>query len=118
MQRTRCTYFRDPAAYANCNKRNPGSGCAALHGINRNNAILGGSDACIAIYPGDFAVALMAFDARVLIRGVIERQVPVNEFYRLPGNSPDIEHDLADGEMIVGVEIPLVPALGRSHYLK
>ncbi|WP_122419397.1 FAD binding domain-containing protein [Pseudomonas viridiflava] len=118
MQRTRCTYFRDPAAYANCNKRNPGSGCAALHGINRNHAILGGSDACIAIYPGDFAVALMAFDARVLIRGVTERQVPVNEFYRLPGNSPDIEHDLADGEMIVGVEIPLVPALGRSHYLK
>lgn len=63
MQRTRCTYFRDPGAYANCNKRNPGSGCAAKLGINRNHAIFGISDACIAVYPGDFAVALVAFDA-------------------------------------------------------
>ena len=62
MQRTRCTYFRDPGAYSNCNKRNPGSGCAALEGVNRNHAVLGTSDACIAIYPGDFAVALVAFD--------------------------------------------------------
>src|SRR4051812_18647857 len=65
MQRTRCTYFRDPAAYANCNKRVPGSGCAALDGLNRNHAILGASDACIATYPGDLAVALVAFDATV-----------------------------------------------------
>ncbi|VVO26052.1 Putative xanthine dehydrogenase YagS FAD-binding subunit [Pseudomonas fluorescens] len=118
MQRTRCTYFRDPAAYPDCNKRTPGSGCAALNGVNRNHAVLGGSDACIAIYPGDFAVALVAFDARVLIRGESDRSVPAGDFYRLPGNRPDIEHDLAAGEIIVGVEVPVVPALKHSHYLK
>lgn len=118
MQRTRCSYFRDPAAYPECNKRTPGSGCAALKGINRNHAVLGGSDACIAVYPGDLAVALVAFDAQILIRGESERLVAVDDFYRLPGNRPDIEHDLASGEMIVGVEVPLVPALKRSHYLK
>ena len=69
MQRTRCTYFRDPAAYSNCNKRNPGSGCAAMEGVNRNHAVLGTSDACIAVYPGDFAVSLVAFDAKVLRQG-------------------------------------------------
>jgi xanthine dehydrogenase YagS FAD-binding subunit len=118
LQRTRCTYFRDPAAYPECNKHNPGSGCAALNGINRNHAVLGGSDACIAIYPGDLAVALVAFDANVLIRGATDRQVTADDFYRLPGNRPDIEHDLSTGEMIVGVEVPVVPALKRSHYLK
>lgn len=118
LQRTRCTYFRDPAAYPDCNKRTPGSGCAALNGLNRNHAVLGGSDACIAIYPGDFAVALTAFDAKVLIRGDSDRQVAINDFYRLPGDRPDIEHDLAAGELILGVELPVVPALKRSHYLK
>ena len=118
MQRTRCSYFRDPAAYPECNKRTPGSGCAALKGINRNHAVLGGSDACIAVYPGDLAVALVAFDAQVLIRGDSERSVAIDGFYRLPGDRPDIEHDLASGEMIVGVEVPLVPALKHSHYLK
>jgi CO/xanthine dehydrogenase FAD-binding subunit len=81
MQRTRCTYFRDPGAYANCNKRSPGSGCAAIEGINRNHAVLGTSDACIAIYPGDFAVALVAFDARIIVRGSSERSIPVDEFF-------------------------------------
>ncbi|RMQ50423.1 Molybdopterin dehydrogenase FAD-binding protein [Pseudomonas cichorii] len=118
MQRTRCTYFRDPDAYPECNKRNPGSGCAALNGINRNHAVLGTSDECIAIYPGDFAVALVAFDARVLISGANERQVLAEDFYRLPGARPDIEHDLAAGEMIIGVEVPVIAALKRSHYLK
>ena len=118
MQRTRCMYFRDPGAYSNCNKRNPGSGCAALEGVNRNHAVLGTSDACIAIYPGDFAVSLVAFDATVLIRGSVERRVPVGEFYLLPGQTPNLEHQLAPGEMIVGIEIPRVPALKRSHYLK
>ncbi|VVO81834.1 Putative xanthine dehydrogenase YagS FAD-binding subunit [Pseudomonas fluorescens] len=118
LQRTRCTYFRDPAAYPECNKRNPGSGCAALNGINRNHAVLGGSDACIAVYPGDLAVALVAFDATVLIRGETDRRVTADDFYRLPGSRPDIEHDLSTGEMIVGVEVPVVPALKRSHYLK
>jgi len=118
LQRTRCTYFRDPAAYPECNKRNPGSGCAALNGMNRNHAVLGGSDACIAVYPGDLAVALVAFDATVLIRGETDRRVTADDFYRLPGSRPDIEHDLSTGEMIVGVEVPVVPALKRSHYLK
>ncbi|MBY3125446.1 FAD binding domain-containing protein [Rhizobium laguerreae] len=118
MQRTRCIYFRDPGAYSNCNKRNPGSGCAALEGVNRNHAVLGTSDACIAIYPGDFAVSLVAFDATVLISGSIERRVPIDEFYLLPGQTPNLEHQLAPGEMIVGIEIPHVAALKRSHYLK
>jgi xanthine dehydrogenase YagS FAD-binding subunit len=118
MQRTRCTYFRDPAAYASCNKRIPGSGCAALEGQNRNHAILGASEACIATYPGDLAVALVAFDATVRIQGDAERSVPVDAFYRLPGDRPDIEHDLAAGELIVGIKIPVTAALRRSHYLK
>ena len=118
LQRTRCTYFRDPAAYPACNKRNPGSGCAALDGFNRNHAVLGVSDACIAIYPGDLAVALVAFDARIPIRGATDRQVIADDFYRLPGTRPDIEHGLQDGELIVAVEVPVVPALRRSHYLK
>jgi xanthine dehydrogenase YagS FAD-binding subunit len=118
MQRTRCTYFRDPGAYSNCNKRNPGSGCAALEGVNRNHAVLGTSDACIAIYPGDFAVSLVAFDARVIVRGTAERSIPVDDFYLLPGETPHVEHDLAPGEMIVGIEIPRSAALKRSHYLK
>ncbi|MER8376228.1 xanthine dehydrogenase family protein subunit M [Mesorhizobium sp. M1338] len=118
MQRTRCTYFRDPGAYSNCNKRNPGSGCAALDGVNRNHAVLGTSDACIAIYPGDFAVSLVAFDATVIVRGASERKIPVDEFFLLPGDTPHIEHELSPGEMIVGIEIPRSAALERSHYLK
>ncbi|CAD7712341.1 Aldehyde oxidoreductase FAD-binding subunit PaoB [Xanthomonas hydrangeae] len=118
MQRTRCTYFRDPGAYSNCNKRSPGSGCAAMAGINRNHAVLGNSEACIAIYPGDFAVALVAFDAVVLIRGATERRVPVDDFFLLPEQTPHLEHAVRPGEMIVGIEIPRSPALKRSHYLK
>jgi CO/xanthine dehydrogenase FAD-binding subunit len=118
MQRTRCVYFRDPTAYPNCNKRNPRSGCAALEGINRNHAVLGTSDSCIAIYPGDLAVSLVAFDARVIIRGTTDRSVPADDFFLLPGSTPHIEHYLAPGEMIVGIEIPRSAALKRSHYLK
>ncbi len=118
MQRTRCMYFRDPGAYPNCNKRNPGSGCAAMNGVNRNHAVFGTSDACIAIYPGDFAVALVAFDARVIVRGVSERSVPVDEFFLLPGQTPQRETSLSTGEMIIGIEVPRSAALRRSHYLK
>lgn len=118
MQRTRCTYYRDPAAYPNCNKRSPGSGCAALQGVNRNHAILGASESCVAVYPGDLAVALVAFDAKVKVLGNTERSIPVDDFYRLPGETPHIEHTLAPGEIIVGVEVPVVPALKQSHYLK
>lgn len=122
LQRTRCTYFRDPAAYPNCNKRVPGSGCAAIAGVNRNHAILGTSSDCIATYHGDFAVALVAFDARIIVRGATEgateRSIPVDEFFLLPGATPHKETTLAPGEIIVGVDIPRSNALQRSHYLK
>jgi xanthine dehydrogenase YagS FAD-binding subunit len=118
MQRTRCMYFRDPGAYPDCNKRTPGSGCAALNGVNRNHAVLGTSDACIAIYPGDFAVALVAFDAEVVVRGAAERSIPVDDFFLLPGQTPHLETRLVPGEIIVGVEVPRSAALRRSHYLK
>lgn len=118
MQRTRCSYFRDPAAYTACNKRTPGSGCAAIGGMNRNLAVLGVSDSCIATYPGDFAVALVAFDAQVVLQGDTERRMSVDDFFLLPGSTPDREHPLAPGEMIVAVEIPRSAALARSHYLK
>lgn len=118
LQRTRCTYFRDPGAYPNCNKRRPGSGCAAIAGVNRNHAILGTSSDCIATYHGDFAVSLAAFDARIIVRGSAERSIPVDDFFLLPGATPHRETTLAPGEIIVGVEIPRSAALKRSHYLK
>lgn len=118
MQRTRCMYFRDPGAYPACNKRTPGSGCAALNGVNRNHAVLGTSDACIAVYPGDFAVALVAFDAKVIVKGATERSIPVDDFFLLPGETPHLETRLAPGEMIVGIDVPRSAALQRSHYLK
>ena len=118
MQRTRCGYFRDPKAYPNCNKRAPGSGCAAIGGMNRNFAVLGVSDSCIATYPGDFAVALVAFGAQVVLRGAEERRMPVDDFFLLPGDTPHREHPLEAGEMIVAVEIPRSAMLARSHYLK
>lgn len=118
MQRTRCSYFRDPAAYPNCNKRTPGSGCAAIGGMNRNLAVLGVSDSCIATYPGDFAVALVAFDAQVVLQGDGERRMSVDDFFLLPGSTPDQEHPLTPGEMIKAIEIPRSTALAQSHYLK
>ncbi|GLR10953.1 FAD-binding molybdopterin dehydrogenase [Mixta theicola] len=120
MQRTRCSYFRDPRGYQNCNKRHPGSGCAARSGINRNHAVLGNSEQCIAVYPGDLAVALTAFDATLLLQAVDgnQRRVTVEDFLLLPGDRPDREQDLHAGEIITAVEIPLTAALQRSHYLK
>lgn len=118
MQRTRCTYFRDPGAYANCNKRNPGSGCAAIGGVNRNHAILGVSSSCIATYHGDLAVALAAFDARIIVSGSAERSIAIDDFFLLPGATPHLENTLQAGELIVAIEIPRSKALQRSHYLK
>ncbi|MDU6431433.1 MAG: xanthine dehydrogenase family protein subunit M [Pantoea sp.] len=120
LQRTRCVYFRDPHTFSACNKRQPGSGCAARDGVNGNHAILGTSESCIAVYPGDLAVALTAFDAVVIVRNAAqrERRIPVDEFFLLPGNTPHLEHDLAADEMIVAVELPLTAALRHSHYLK
>lgn len=115
MQRTRCPYFRDPMNFPACNKREPGSGCSAMGGVTRGHAVLGTSDACIALYPGDLAVALVAFDAIVHLG---ERQIPVDDFFLLPGTTPDKEHAIEPGEMITAIEIPGTAAARRSTYLK
>jgi xanthine dehydrogenase YagS FAD-binding subunit len=116
LQRTRCTYFRD-VSYAGCNKRNPGSGCAAMDGLNRTHAVLGTSDACIATYPGDFAQALIALDATVEITGKSGvRSMPFAQLHKPPGNSPQIETTLQAGELISGFAIN--GRWPRSIYLK
>ena len=115
LQRTRCSYFRDPGAFPACNKRNPGSGCAAIGGITRNHAVLGTSEACIASYPGDLAVALVAFDAVVELD---DRKVAVDDFFLVPGNAPNRETVLQRGEMITAISIPASAAAGNSTYIK
>ncbi|MGN7293057.1 FAD binding domain-containing protein [Rhizobium sp. SAFR-030] len=115
LQRTRCTYFRDPVAFPACNKRSPGSGCSALGGITRNHAVLGTSDACIASYPGDLAVALVALDATIHIG---DRRVAAEDFFLLPGDTPDRETVLGRGEIITAVGIPSSAAAHNSVYLK
>jgi xanthine dehydrogenase YagS FAD-binding subunit len=117
MQRPRCLYFRDVSA--GCNRRNPGSGCAAIGGDNRTHAILGASPQCVATHPSDLAVALVALDALVHLRsGKGERKVPIAQFFRQPGDTPDQEHDLRPGELIVAVEVPAGSYTRRSGYLK
>jgi len=118
LQRTRCTYFRD-VSYGNCNKRSPGSGCAALEGVNRMHAVLGASDQCIATYPGDFAQALIALQAGVEIAGPAGSQlVPFARLHRTPGSTPHIETILAEGDLISGFVIPTTPFARRSLFLK
>ena len=118
LQRTRCNYFRDPS-WGACNKREPGTGCAALDGINRKHAVLGVSDHCIAAYPGDFAQALVALDAAVEIVGPDgPRLMPFEQLHRLPGNTPHIETVLAPGELIIGFLLPVAQWTQRSLYLK
>ncbi|MBB2918457.1 FAD binding domain-containing protein [Cupriavidus alkaliphilus] len=117
LQRTRCAYFYDP--HMPCNKRTPGSGCAAMQGHNRMNAILGGSESCIAVHPSDMAVAMAALDARVhtvLPQGG-GRVIAVRELHRLPGATPHLETQLRHGEMIAAVTLPPPPA-GRQLYRK
>jgi xanthine dehydrogenase YagS FAD-binding subunit len=117
LQRTRCPYFYDtPSA---CNKRDPGSGCSAIGGINRIHAILGASDACIATHPSDMAVALAALDAKIeLLRaGGATRTVAIGDFHRLPGDKPHIDTVLEPGEMITAVSLPPQPP-GRQLYRK
>lgn len=117
MQRTRCYYFHD-TAFA-CNKRQPGSGCAALDGFNRIHAILGGSEHCIATHPSDMCVALAALDAVVQTRSTAgKRCIPITDFHLLPGDTPHLETVLEHGEMITAVELPAMPFAARSHYLK
>jgi len=118
LQRTRCYYFYDPA-FAACNKRKPGSGCAALAGYNRIHAILGQSDQCIATHPSDMCVALSALDAIVRVRGASgEREIPFGDFHRLPADTPERDTNLAPGELITAVDLPPVTFAARSHYLK
>jgi len=118
LQRARCRYFRDPTVAA-CNKRTPGSGCAAITGIQRMHAILGTSDHCIALHASDVAVPLTALDAIVHIQGMDgSRSIPLTQFYLPPGDTPHIENVLRHGELITAVEIPLLSEGARSHYLK
>ncbi|WP_371575496.1 xanthine dehydrogenase family protein subunit M [Streptomyces sp. NBC_01314] len=117
MQRTRCTYFRDVTA--DCNKRQPGSGCAAREGVNRTHAILGTSDACVATHPSDVAVAFAALEATVRLLGPDgKRGVPFADFLLRPGRTPDREQALRKGELITSVEIPALPQPLKSGYLK
>jgi xanthine dehydrogenase YagS FAD-binding subunit len=117
MQRTRCPYFYN-TDFA-CNKRAPGSGCAATEGYNRNNAILGTSDKCIATHPSDMCVALVALGAIVHVQGVKgARTIPFTDFHLLPGQTPHLEHNLRSDELIMYIEIPTLPYATKSHYLK
>jgi xanthine dehydrogenase YagS FAD-binding subunit len=117
MQRTRCPYFRG-TEFA-CNKRSPGSGCAALGGLDRGHAVLGTSDACIAVYPGDFGVALAAFDAEVQVVGPRgPRTVALLDLHRLPGATPHVETTLQPAELIVGIRVPANAAARASTYIK
>jgi len=119
MQRTRCAYFQDPASA--CNKREPGSGCDAREGENRSHAVLGWSDSCIATHPSDFCVPLAALDATVEIEGSDgRREVPLEAFYLLPGDTPEKESVLAKGELVTGLRLPAAAAgfSGNARYLK
>src|SRR5262245_5741680 len=113
LQRTRCAYFRNGEPFA-CNKRAPGTGCSAIGGLDRGHAVLGGSDACIAVYPGDWAVALVAFDAVIDVLGPKgERTIKVEELHRGPGETPHIENTLAPNELILRIRVPAA-AIGRA----
>ncbi|MDB6145977.1 MAG: oxidoreductase, molybdopterin-binding subunit [Pseudomonas sp.] len=117
LQRTRCYYFYDTAVP--CNKREPGSGCPARHGLNRIHAILGASDECVATHPSDMCVALAALDAVVHVQSRDgERQIALTDFHRLPGNEPQRDNQLADDELITAIELPAAGFVEHSHYLK
>jgi xanthine dehydrogenase YagS FAD-binding subunit len=118
LQRTRCYYFMD-TAFPACNKRTPGSGCAAIKGYNRIHAILGTSEACIATNPSDMNVALAALDATIHVQGPKgKRTIAFEEFHRLPGNTPQVETTLRPDELIVAVELPPARFAANSTYLK
>lgn len=118
LQRTRCAYFRHGEPYA-CNKRNPGSGCAALEGLDRGHALLGGSDSCIAVYPGDMAVALLALDAVVDVTGPSgDRTIPIAKFHQTPEASPEVETSMQAGELITAIRVPKSRVGRASTYHK
>lgn len=113
LQRTRCAYFRGGEPFA-CNKRAPGGGCSAIGGLDRGHAVLGGSEACIAVYPGDWAVALVAFDAEIDVLGPAgEHTIKVEELHRMPGTTPEVETVLAPNDLILRIRVPVTP-LGRA----
>lgn len=118
LQRTRCQYFYDTAMP--CNKREPGSGCGAREGLNRIHAILGWSEQCVATYPGDMANALYALDAVIRVRDAngADRTIPIDDFHRLPGDTPQQDTNLRQGELIVAIELPRSSFARNSHYLK
>ena len=117
LQRTRCVYFQDVTTP--CNKREPGSGCSAIEGYGRYNAVFGTSEACVATHPSDLAVALTALDAVVVVLGPEgERRIPISELHTLPGHHPEVETTLAHGELITEVELPETPWAPRSTYYK
>ena len=118
LQRTRCTYFYDDEG-SRCNKRQPGEGCDAIGGFNRIHAILGASEACVAVHPSDMCVALAALDAVVHLEGANgKRSMPFEELHRLPGDRPDIETGLQPGELITAIELAPPQRAGRSTYRK
>ena len=118
MQRTRCDYFVD-TAFDHCNKRKPGSGCAAREGFNKLHAVLGASDRCVAVNPSDMSVALVALDAVVNVQGPEgERRIPIVEFHRLPGEHPEIDTTLKRGELITSIDLPKSAATRNVNYLK
>jgi xanthine dehydrogenase YagS FAD-binding subunit len=118
LQRTRCPYFYDVAMP--CNKREPGSGCGALEGVNRMHAIFGWSESCIAVHPSDMCIALVALDAVVKVQGADgkTRSIPFADFHRLPGNEPQKDTNLGHGELITSIELPKDNFAARSYYLK
>jgi len=118
MQRTRCPYFYDVAMP--CNKREPGTGCGALEGINRMHAVFGWSEKCVAVYPSDMSIALAALDAVVKVKDAsgAERTIAFADFHRLPGEHPEIDNNLKPGELITAIEIPKNNFAGNSYYLK
>jgi xanthine dehydrogenase YagS FAD-binding subunit len=117
LQRTRCVYFQDPTTP--CNKREPGTGCSAVDGYNRYNAILGASPECVATHPSDLAVAFSALDATVVVLGADgERRVPIDELHRLPGDRPDLDTTLARDELVTAVELPSTGETAWSTYTK
>ena len=117
-QRTRCSYFYDTAMP--CNKREPGTGCGALEGVNRMHALFGWTKDCVAVHPSDMCVALVALDAVVKVQGANgqERSIPFADYHRLPGNTPQKDNNLNQGELITAIEIPNNNFASKSYYLK
>ena len=118
VQRTRCSYFYDTAML--CNKRDPGTGCGAIEGINRNHAIFGWSEKCIAVHPSDMCVALAALDAFVKVQDAngVTRSIAFGDFHRLPGDTPEQDNNLKPGELIISIELPKSKFAANSYYLK